>query len=52
MVNRRSDDTFRDARNLQFNRAIREFVGQRDRVDFYKFRASEQIDFTLSLSGL
>jgi Bacterial pre-peptidase C-terminal domain len=48
----RSDDTFRGARNLQFNKTIKNFVGQSDRVDFYKFRASEPIDFTLALNGL
>lgn len=52
MVNRRSDDTFRGARNLQFNRTIRDSLGQRDRIDFYKFRASGQVDFNLVLSGL
>jgi len=52
MVNRRSDDTFRGARNLQFNRAVRDSLGQRDRIDFYKFRASGQANFTLALQGL
>ncbi len=49
---RRSDDTFRGARNLQLNRTTKNLVGQSDRIDFYKFRASEQIDFTLALNGL
>jgi len=52
MVNRRSDDTFRGARNLQFNRTIRDSLGQRDRIDFYKFRASGQVNFNLALSKL
>lgn len=48
----RSDDTFRGARNLQLNKTVKNLVGQSDRIDFYKFRASEQIDFTLDLTGL
>jgi len=52
MVNRRSDDTFRSARNLQFNRTTRDALGKRDRTDFYKFRAPGQVDFNLALSGL
>lgn len=52
MVNRRSDDTFLGARNLQFNRTISDSLGQTDRVDFYQFRASGPVNFNLSLSGL
>jgi hypothetical protein len=52
MANRRSDDTLRGARNLQFNRTVRDSLGQRDRVDFYKFRASGLVDIDLSLTGL
>jgi hypothetical protein len=52
MANRRSDNTFRGALNLQVNKTIRGSLGQSDRVDFYKFRASGQVNFNLNLSGL
>ncbi|NJL21210.1 MAG: hypothetical protein HC895_10925, partial [Leptolyngbyaceae cyanobacterium SM1_3_5] len=51
-MNRRSDSTLRGARNLQFNRIIRDSVGQRDRIDVYKFTASSSSDFSMLLSGL
>jgi len=48
----RSDNTFRGARALSFGRTTKGLLGQRDRVDFYRFTASSQVDFSLSLSGL
>ncbi|MBD2090242.1 PPC domain-containing protein [Microcoleus sp. FACHB-1515] len=51
-MNRRSDNTFGGARTLQFNRTIRDSVGQRDRIDIYKFTASGSSNFSMSLSGL
>lgn len=51
-MDRRSDNTFPGARSLQFDRTIRDAVGQRDRIDIYQFRASSQVSFSLSLSGL
>lgn len=52
MANRRSDNTFRGALNLKVNKTVRGSLGQSDRVDFYKFRASGQVNFNLALSGL
>lgn len=52
MANRRSDNTFRGALDLQLNKTIRGSLGQSDRVDFYKFRASGRVNFNLALSGL
>ena len=48
----RSDNTFRGARALAFGRRTKGLLGQLDRVDFYRFTASSQVDFSLSLSGL
>jgi len=48
----RSDNTSRGARALSFGRTTKGLLGQRDRVDFYRFTASSQVDFSLSLSGL
>lgn len=52
MANALSDNAVRGARNLRFNRVVRDLVGRSDRIDFYKFTASSSIDFSLTLSGL
>ncbi|NJL19983.1 MAG: hypothetical protein HC895_02835 [Leptolyngbyaceae cyanobacterium SM1_3_5] len=51
-MNRRSDNTFGGARPLQFDRTIRDSVGQRDRIDIYKFTASSAGNFSMRLNGL
>lgn len=52
MVSQRSDNALRGARDLRFDKTIKDFLKGSDRVDFYKFTASSQVDFTLSLNRL
>lgn len=51
-TNRRIDNTFRSARTLRPNRVLQNSLGDKDRVDFYKFTASNQVDVSLKLRGL
>jgi hypothetical protein len=52
MFQRRSDDSFRDAQKLRFDRLIKDRIGKEDSVDFYKFRTSNSVNFSVSLRGL
>jgi hypothetical protein len=52
MTNSRLDNTFRGARNLQFNQVVRGLVGRNDQRDVYRFTTSSSVDFSLAFRGL